>query len=164
MPRAFVSIGSNVAPERHVPAALEEMRARFGPLERSRVYRSSAVGFQGADFLNLVAAFDSREPPGDIVTALHHLEARHGRRREGPRFSDRTLDLDLILYGDRVSTDPPLPRPEVTEQAFVLGPLCDLAADLRDPVSGRPYRELWAEMPAGAETLTPVALPPGGTP
>lgn len=160
MARAYVSIGSNLEPERHVAAALDELAARFGPLETSRVYRSNAVGFEGPPFLNLVAAFDSDADPARIVAELHAIEARHGRRRDGPRFSDRTLDLDLILYGERVSADPPLPRPEVTTAAFVLAPLCDLAPHLRDPGSGRAYGELWATFPREAAALTPVPLDP----
>lgn len=156
--RAFVSVGSNLAPERHVPSALEAMAARFGPLAASTVYRCPAEGFEGPDFHNLAVAFDTDEQPEAVVAALRAIEDAHGRRREGARFASRTLDLDLVLYGEAVVDRPGLrlPRDEVLRYAFVLRPLAELAPALRHPVAGRTLGELWAEMAPQAPRMEPL--------
>ena len=148
--RAFVSVGSNIEPAAHIRDALDALDRRYGPLAASPVYRSAAVGFEGADFLNLVVAFTTGDPPERIVDALHGIEAAGGRERDGPRFSDRPLDLDLILYGEAVIARPGLeiPRRDVDAYAFVLWPLADLAPGTRHPRSGETFAELRRRFPA----------------
>jgi 2-amino-4-hydroxy-6-hydroxymethyldihydropteridine diphosphokinase len=148
MPRVYVAIGSNLEPERHVRAAVQALRARFGHLAASPVYACPPVGFEGPEFLNLVVAFDTDEPPRSLVRALKAIEETQGRRRDAPRFADRTLDLDLLMYGDEVLEEEGLrvPRPEILEHAHVLGPLCDLAGDRVHPCLGRTFRAVWAEL------------------
>lgn len=163
MARAYVSVGSNVDPARHLRAALEALGRRFGPLVVSPVYESRAVGFAGANFLNLVVGFESAEPPAAVVEALKAIESAHGRVRTGPRFADRTLDLDLILYGDRVIREDlvSVPRDEILGHAHVLRPLADIAGAEVHPVLGRSYRELWDELGQGLERLWPARLEGG---
>lgn len=160
MPRVFVSIGSNVEREHHIRAAVRALRARFGALALSHVYETEAEGFEGDNFLNLVAAFDTRESPEQVQGALRDIEAAHGRERGGPRFGPRTLDLDLLLYGDLVRHGDgfDLPRDEIMRYAFVLGPLAELAPQARHPENGRTFGELWAEFGVQRRDLTPVAL------
>lgn len=156
----YVGIGSNIEPERHVPAGLKALEERFGALRRSRVYRTRAVGFDGDDFLNLVAAFETRESPGAVAAALRSIEEAAGRRRSGVRFASRTLDLDMLLYGDRVirSDGLDVPRGEILEQAFVLGPLAELAPRMHHPELGVSFAELWARF-RGARDMEAVELP-----
>lgn len=144
MARAYLSLGSNIDPERHLRAALDELRAEFGDLIVSPVYRTAAVGFDGPDFLNLAVGLDTEHDPVALDDWLHALEDRHGRRRDVARFSDRTLDIDIVLYDDLVQPGPglELPRKEL-DQAFVLKPLADIAPAVRDPLSGRTLAELW---------------------
>jgi 2-amino-4-hydroxy-6-hydroxymethyldihydropteridine diphosphokinase len=152
MHRAWLSLGSNLEPERHLRAALDELRARFGPMLVSPAYRFAAVGFDGPDFINLAAGLDSDLGAVELDDWLHRLEDRHGRRRDGPRYSSRTLDIDIVLFDDLVMNGPghlQLPRKELAE-AFVLKPLADIAPDLRHPVSGETLRALWAATPATA--------------
>jgi 2-amino-4-hydroxy-6-hydroxymethyldihydropteridine diphosphokinase len=146
MTKIFLSIGSNLDPEHHIPVAIEDLEKEFGPLEISSLYESDAVGFEGPSFLNLVAAFDSSLSAETIAAKLRSLEERHGRTRESRKFSSRTLDIDLILYGDHsIQTGGlEIPRPEITRYAFVLEPLAEIAPDLLDPVSGKSYGSLWA--------------------
>ncbi|MCU0935657.1 MAG: 2-amino-4-hydroxy-6-hydroxymethyldihydropteridine diphosphokinase [Gammaproteobacteria bacterium] len=160
MPRVYVSVGSNLEPERHVRAAVRALRERFGALAASPVYASAPVGFSGPEFLNLVVSFESGEPPESIAEALRSIEDTAGRRRDGPRFSDRTLDLDLILYGDRIQEGPGLrlPRTEVLEHAHVLGPLADLAPGEVHPRVGETYGAIWARFDRAAQTLRAVPL------
>jgi 2-amino-4-hydroxy-6-hydroxymethyldihydropteridine diphosphokinase len=159
MPEVFVGIGSNIEPETHIRQALNLMRVRFGSLRISSVYRNPAVGFVGEDFLNLAVSFQSRETLTIVRTALDEIEIRCGRVSGSPRFAPRTLDLDLLLYGDLVMNSPPkLPRPEILKYAYVLKPLTDLAADLRHPVTGRRLKEHWQEFDAASQPLFPIQL------
>ena len=161
MQRAYLSLGSNIEPERHLRAAIAELRARFGDVLVSPVYRSGAVGFDGPDFLNLAAAIDSDLDPFALDAWLHALEDRHGRRRDVPRYASRTLDVDIVLIDDLVIEGPGhlrIPRPELRE-AFVLKPLSDIAPDVRDPMSGSTLAELLQTLdPAPALEAVPMDL------
>jgi 2-amino-4-hydroxy-6-hydroxymethyldihydropteridine diphosphokinase len=160
MGRAYLSLGSNLEPQRHLRAALDELRARFGAIEVSPAYRSRAVGFDGADFVNLAVALDTGLEPEALNDWLHALEDRHGRRRDVPRYADRTLDVDIVLYDQRVIEGPghlQIPRAEL-KHAFVLRPLADIAPQLRHPLSGRSMAELWAAFPQQSEPLETVPL------
>jgi len=149
MTRVYLSLGSNIEPEKNLRAALAELRAKFGDIVVSPVYRFTAVGFEGPDFLNLAVGLDTDMQPQALNDWLHALEDRHGRRRDVPRFSSRTLDADIVLYGDQVLTGEgnlQIPRPEL-KYAFVLKPLSDIAADVVHPVLQKPLGELWRESP-----------------
>jgi 2-amino-4-hydroxy-6-hydroxymethyldihydropteridine diphosphokinase len=142
----YVSAGSNVAPEENLRLACRELTRRFGPLAMSGVYRNPPVGFTGDDFLNLVLRFRTAEPPAAVVAELERLHELAGRVRGLERFAPRTLDLDLLLYGDAIITEHAIrvPRDDIVKYGFVLGPLAELAPDLRHPVNGQTMTELWA--------------------
>jgi 2-amino-4-hydroxy-6-hydroxymethyldihydropteridine diphosphokinase len=158
MPEVFIGAGSNVDPARHLRAGLRALAERYGLLRISPVYRNSAVGFAGEDFLNMVIAFETGEPVGEVVAGLAAIEAANGRRRGEQKFAPRTLDLDLLLYGELVGEFDgiELPRDEITRYAFVLRPLADLAGERRHPVLGRSFAELWAEFEGEAHPMTRV--------
>ena len=147
MAEIFLSLGSNINPEIHIPAAVAELEQLFGPLSISSTYETASVGFEGPPFHNLVMAFNSDRDPREIARDLRQLEERHGRTRQSQKFSSRTLDVDLILYGDKIFEDPDLrlPREEITRYAFVLEPLAEIAPEQTHPLSGKSYRQLWAE-------------------
>ena len=155
MGRAWLSLGSNVDADRWLALAVAELRARFGALAISPVYRSAAVGFDGPDFLNLAVGLDSDLGPEALNDWLHALEDRHGRVRGGDRYASRTLDVDIVLYDDLVLSGDghlELPRGEL-RHAFVLKPMADIAPGLRHPVDGRTMAELWAAFPVDSEPL-----------
>ena len=156
MARVYLSLGSNVEPQRYLRAAVDELRQRFGALAVSPAYRSKAVGFEGAEFVNLAVGLDTDLSPRALNDWLHALEDRHGRRRDVPRYADRTLDLDIVFYDDRVIDGPghlQIPRNEL-QFAFVLRPIADIAPDFRHPLSGKSMRELWQAFPADSEPMT----------
>ena len=136
-------------------AAVAALRARFGDLRLSPVYRTRSVGFDGTDFLNAAAVIESDLDPFALNDWLHALEDAHGRDRSGPRFCDRTLDIDIVFY-DALVIDGPghlqIPRNEL-QHAFVLRPIADIAPDFRHPVSGSSMAELWAAFPQQLEPL-----------
>lgn len=151
--RALVGLGSNLERSKNLRLGVAELRERFGPLQLSPVYRNPAVGFDGPDFYNLVAAFDTDRAPDELVAVFEDIHRRAGRDRRRERLSSRTLDIDLLLYGDCVQDEPPLPRDDVLEYAFVLKPLVDIAPELRHPVSGRTLLDHWRDMLASGEPV-----------
>jgi 2-amino-4-hydroxy-6-hydroxymethyldihydropteridine diphosphokinase len=147
MTRYWLSLGSNVDPERHLASALAELRANFGDIVVSDAWRFPAVGFDGPAFVNLAAGIDSDLDPEALNDWLHALEDRHGRRRDVPRYSDRTLDIDVVLAGDRVLAgrgNLKVPRDEL-RHAFVLKPLAQIAPDALHPTLDRRLADLWRE-------------------
>lgn len=147
MGRAYLSLGSNIAPARHLRAAIAALRARFGEVLVSPVYRTAAVGFAGDDFLNAAAVLESDLDPHALNDWLHALEDAQGRERGGARFGPRTLDLDLVFYDDLTLDGPghlQIPRAEL-RHAFVLKPLADIAPGYVHPRLGRPLADLWAD-------------------
>ena len=155
MARVYLGLGSNLDPEKHLRMAVGELRRRFGKVELSPVYRNCAVGFAGADFVNLVASIETPMSPSAILDQLSEIHDLSGRKRGGDKFSSRTLDIDLLLYDDLVLDDPPLrlPRKDVLEYSFVLRPLAELAGELRHPVTGRRIADHWSEFDAGRHPL-----------
>ena len=152
MPEVFVSLGSNQEREKNIRSALRVLRELYGDLRESPVYRSKSIGFEGEDFLNMVVAFDSSDSPEELQAAFHRIEADHGRIRPAEPFGPRTLDVDLILYGDAVLGHPvELPRADILQYAFVLKPLTDLVPEYRHPVIHDTYASLWEGFQEGRE-------------
>lgn len=146
MPRIYISVGSNIDRERNIEGAIAELHQRFAPLTLSPVYETRAVGFDGDDFYNLVIGFDSTMPVMELAILLDEIENRFGRDRSLPRFGPRTLDLDLLIYGDHIQHDGALelPRAEIAHYSFVLKPLADIAGEETHPELGRTYDDLWS--------------------
>ena len=143
----YVSVGSNVEPERNIRGALGLLHNEFPGLQRSSVYRNPAVGFIGDDFLNLAVGFETRLLPAAILRRLSWIELVQGRNRNQAKFSPRPLDLDLLLYGDSAIEEGKikLPREDITQYAFVLGPLAELAPDMPHPTLGHSMQSLWVD-------------------
>jgi 2-amino-4-hydroxy-6-hydroxymethyldihydropteridine diphosphokinase len=145
MQDVYLSIGSNINPERYIPAALSDLENAFGPMTLSSIYETEAVGFEGPPFHNLVAGFKSNLDPQRIAETLRNIESCHGRSRNSQKFSSRTLDVDLILYGQEIIREGlvNVPREEIIKYAFVLRPLAEIAGSLIHPEAGKSYAQLW---------------------
>ncbi len=146
---AYLGLGSNVNAKANIATGISSLRTTFSHVVISPVYRSRAVGFEGNDFINLVARIETRLCPLGLKHYLNDLEDRHGRARDVAKFSDRTLDIDILLYDDLYLLSPVLqiPRREILTAAYVLKPLAELAPDLIHPACRRAISELWAEFP-----------------
>lgn len=160
MPEVFVAAGSNVEPVIHLHRALGILRAHFPGLRRSRAWRNAAVGFEGDDFVNLVVAFETDEPVQAVLARLHKAEAACGRARDHQRWAPRSMDLDVLLYGDQVSHEPglTLPRPDLVRRAYMLGPMAELAPQLRHPTLGLTMLELWERFDRDAHPMQEIDL------
>ena len=160
MTKVYISIGSNIDKENSIRQGVIDMQDAFGVLELSSVYQSEAVGFDGDDFYNLVAAFETTKDVMTISRQLHEIEDKNGRDRSGPRFSSRTLDLDLLVFDDLITQENNLdvPRGEILENAFVLWPLAEIAPALLHPITKQTYAELWDAFDKNKEKLYPVTF------
>lgn len=160
MPRVYIGIGSNIDRENSIRGAVRELAAHYGPLILSPVYESKAHGFEGDNFYNLVAGFDTAEPIERIKETLSSIELRFGRCRQENRFSARTLDLDLLLCDNIVRHDSQinLPHPDIQYYAFVLRPLVDIAPDLRHPETKMTYTEMWNQFKNKNQEIRAVKL------
>jgi len=160
MPDAYVAAGSNVRPRENLSRALATLRAQFPGLQASRAFSNAAVGFEGDDFVNLVVRFPVDLPRAALLERLKAVERESGREAGVPKWGPRTLDLDLLLYGDQVGrfAGATLPHPDLATRAWVLGPLAELSPDLVHPVLGEKFGELWQRFDQRAHALVPVAL------
>jgi 2-amino-4-hydroxy-6-hydroxymethyldihydropteridine diphosphokinase len=145
MKTAYLGLGSNVDAKHHIRVAVHALIRKFGDAEISPIYQNKAVGFEGDDFINLVARIQTDLKPLELRHYLRTLEESHGRDRSSPKWSDRTLDIDILLFDDLVidSGDLKLPRGEITHFAHVLKPLADIAPVLIHPLQNMSYREIW---------------------
>ncbi len=156
----YISLGSNIDREANTRAGIQALRARYGELVLSSVFESDAVGFEGSSFYNMVIALQTEDDVYQVANDLRQIEDSHGRDRTGPRFSSRTLDLDLLLYDDCVIDEPGLqiPRDEILKRAFVLWPLAEVAPDLKHPQVAKTYAQLWFAFDKSQEQLKPIVF------
>ena len=142
----FIGLGSNIDPRAHLSEAIAAIRSRFPGTELSPAYWNPSVGFTGEDFLNLVVRLQTDSEPGNLEEMLAALERKAGRERavsQTIEMGPRTLDLDLLLYGDLIDPALRLPRHDILRYDFVLRPLAELAPELVHPVTGRTMLTEW---------------------
>ena len=150
MPIVALALGSNLGDRRaHLDFAVNRLKAIVHSIRVSPVEETEPFDVPDAQppYLNAVVVGETDLEPEVLLDRLLAIERERGRERPSVRAA-RTLDLDLILYGDRIidSTELQVPHPRFREREFVLGPLKDIAPDLRDPVTGQTVRELWEGM------------------
>ena len=160
MRTAYLGLGSNIDTRANILSAISSLEDTFDNVAFSPIYECPAIGFEGGDFLNLVACVDTSMQPLELKHYLFELENEHGRHRNAPRWSSRTLDIDILLFDDLYLLSPQLeiPRKEILNCAHVLKPLANLAPDLLHPTERATLAELWARFPGPQPTLKPVIL------
>jgi 2-amino-4-hydroxy-6-hydroxymethyldihydropteridine diphosphokinase len=161
MAKVFLGVGSNIEAAQHIHRALVALEQRFGKLDVSPIYESEAIGFSGDNFLNLVVGISTSLTVGELYEALREIENNNGRDRSAPKFSGRTLDIDILLYDDLAGEidGVVLPRDEIIKNAFVLRPLFDLAPDLIHPQYRKTITQMWGEYDHNKQKLWQVELP-----
>ncbi|MGI6375764.1 MAG: 2-amino-4-hydroxy-6-hydroxymethyldihydropteridine diphosphokinase [Anaerolineae bacterium] len=156
MTLAFISLGSNIAPEPHLRAAVSAVVALGRLWALSRVYETAPVGAAGQPrYLNGAALLDTALAPGALKEALRAIEARLGRVRVRDRYAARTIDLDIILYGDRrlLLQGRRIPDPELLRVAHIALPLADLSPGHRHPETGQRLADLAAAWASADVTI-----------
>jgi len=155
MHEVYVSIGSNINRKKHICCALDILQKNFENLSCSPVYESVAVGFEGENFYNLVVSFNTNLSLEELAKKLSSIEDGNGRDRKKPKFSARTLDLDILTYDNNVGefSGTVLPRGEITYNAFVLKPLADIAGSVQHPELKKTYEQLWSQFDTSKQKL-----------
>lgn len=158
MPKAFVGIGSNVNPEKNIFSGIHQLSEVGFILATSNIYESKAFGFDGSNFYNLAVLLETEQSAYNLSQLIREIENRHGRLRDGPRFSSRTLDLDLLIYDDLIQHDNELdiPREDILKHAFVLKPLVDIAGELIHPELKLKLSDIWASFNQDDQELWPA--------
>ncbi len=158
MVQIYLSLGSNVERHKHLIAGLDALAALCGEMQISSVYESKSIGFDGSNFFNLVVGAQTHLTIGELSETLKKIEDANGRKRSGPKFSPRTLDIDILTYGDFVGEESgvSLPRAEITQNAFVLLPLAEIAAEQLHPHWRQSYGDLWRAYDQSSQQLWPI--------
>ncbi len=158
MPEVYVAAGSNIEPQQNLARAVAELARTFPGARFSPWYQNHAAGFSGDDFINLVAGFSTQLPLTEVLARLHAIETLCGRPRAAPRWAPRSMDLDVLLYGDLVCDEASVkvPRPDLLRRAYMLGPLAALAPEVMHPTAGATIGELWRRFDQAAHPLRQI--------
>jgi 2-amino-4-hydroxy-6-hydroxymethyldihydropteridine diphosphokinase len=156
----YIAAGSNVDPLINLPIALASLRTHYPSMRISPAYQNKAVGFAGDDFINLAVGFETDDSLSQVIAHLHEAEAACGRPRDAAKWAPRTMDLDLLLYGDEVRNESglKLPRPDLVKRPYMLKPIAELAPELRHPVLGKTMRSLWADFDSDGHQMIAINL------
>ena len=157
MTLAYIGVGSNLEREKHIQAAYQELH-KIGSVRASCVYECQPIGFDSHAFYNMVFELVTELSLVELQRRLKEIELRWGRAVNAQKFQDRTLDLDILLFGDAVSSsDPIVPRHDIFTYEFVAKPLLELCPDYIIPSDGRSIRQVWQSLESKG-TLTLVAF------
>lgn len=160
MTLAYVSGGSNLDAEQNLLLAARELKSTYPFARFSKVYRNAAIGFDGPEFLNFVVELPVDGEPGALKAELERIEGLCGRPRYAPKWAPRTMDLDILLFGEVVLNTQGLvlPRPQLINWAFMLGPLAELAPAALHPTAGRTIGELWQAFDQAGHPMLAASL------
>lgn len=144
MIQVLVSLGSNIDRKHHIKSGLKALKECDPHCRHSRIFEAEPVGFEGANFYNVVVELHTSLSLKDILCALREIELRLGGAREGIKFRPRRLDIDLLTYGDCCQkSEPSLPRDDIYKYAFVLQPLAELCPEQCIPGDTQTYKQAW---------------------
>ena len=145
MPKIYLSLGSNIKPEVNLEEAKKLLSRNYQPQKESKIYKTKSVGFEGEDFLNQVVCFETDDSPENVITTLKDIEKKIGRKNRVEKFSEREIDIDLLLYrnfvGKALAKD--IPHKDIDLYRFVLEPLAEIAPNLIHPKHQEKISEIW---------------------
>lgn len=155
-----LGLGSNIEREPYLRSGVAALSELIHSVRVSPVYDCDAVGFSGPSFFNMVVCGSTDLPLEQLLLRLREIELKNGRAPNAERYSSRTLDIDLLVFGKRCIRNEQLtlPRGDILKQAYVLKPLSDVWPDGIHPVVGKTYRELWRDFDDKSVRLTPVQI------
>lgn len=153
-----LSIGSNIDAGNNLRRVRRALLGEFGNIRCSTVYESEAVGFAGDNFLNLAALIETELPLQLIAGKLKQIEHILGRDRKQPRYSGRTMDIDILVYGftDGAECGMELPREEISRNAFVLCPLAEMLPNTVHSRTGKSFLQMWQGFDKSRQKIWPV--------
>ena len=137
--RCYIGVGSNIEPQHHIENALLSLQKQVSVSGSSTFYRTSPIGGKGhSDYLNGVWKIETELPPLELKRLLRNIETELGRKRSKNKYADRTIDLDILLYGNEVifSEEIEIPDSHIRERPFLSLPLLELDPDLILPDTG----------------------------
>tara|TARA_B100001029_G_scaffold70599_1_gene57443 strand:- start:2181 stop:2630 length:450 start_codon:yes stop_codon:yes gene_type:complete len=145
--KIFLSLGSNINPKQNISEAKKLLSNSFVLKKESAIYITSSEGFEGKDFLNQVILFETKHNPKDVIKEIKAIEKTIGRIERKEKFSDREIDIDLIMYDQLIEEvlGKKIPHDDIEKYNFVLEPLAEIAPDLIHPVLNISISDLWNE-------------------
>lgn len=156
---AFLCLGSNIKPKRHIRFAVQRLQRDFNNVVTSNVYKSSAVGFDGDDFLNLAIALKTDFSLGELLRYTDSLEKDAGRIRVSRgNYDSRTLDVDVVMFGNLTGQHKgrQWPSEDIQDNAHVLLPMSEIAGDRAHPALGVNFTQLWKEFNSVGQRLKQI--------
>ena len=157
MVTVYLDIGSNIDREENIQSCVNQLRAEFKGIVFSKAYESEAFGFDGDPFINLSAKLETELSFDALNIYLKALESKHLRKRDNEKFIDRTLDIDILLYGNLIlQPEKDLPRKEILKFPFVLFPLAEIAGDVIHPIEKKTISEIVKKTMLDKSSITEV--------
>ncbi|PFG45293.1 2-amino-4-hydroxy-6-hydroxymethyldihydropteridine diphosphokinase [Vibrio sp. ES.051] len=154
----YIGVGTNVERELHALAAYQELQQLGENLLVSPIYECQPIGFSSQNFYNFVIAMHTTLSLEELSHQLREIEFKWGREKNAQKYQDRTLDLDIVLFGEHISKKKPeLPRHDIYKYPFVTKPLYDLKPHLVIPGDGRTVADIWHTMQP-VDSLKPVSF------
>ena len=155
---AYIGVGTNIDREQHAKVAYNELQQLGEDLLVSPIYECEPIGFSSQNFYNFVITLRTALSLEEFSYRLREIEFKWGREENAQKYQDRTLDLDIVLFGEIISTQKPeLPRSDIYKYPFVTKPLYDLKPHLVIPGDGRTVADVWYAMQP-VDSLKPVSF------
>lgn len=153
----YLDIGSNIKRRKNIQSCVDILLKDYPTIKFSKAYESEAMGFDGDPFINLSAHIETKKSFKSLKSYLKKIEDKHARKRDKTKFISRTLDVDILLYGDQVlQPEYDVPRKEILKFPFVLFPLAEIAEDVIHPTENKTIGELANESKLNKNTITEV--------
>jgi len=143
--KIFLSLGTNINPKQNISKAKKLLSKSFVLKKASTIYITNSEGFEGKDFLNQVILFETKDDPKAVIKKIKAIEKTIGRIERKEKFSDREIDIDLIMYDQLIKEvlEKKIPHDDIEKYDFVLEPLAEIAPDLIHPVLNISISDLW---------------------